>query len=235
MDIYRFCLYVGFTGIACMAVLGIGHLGFGHGTHGGSHDGHSGGHAGGHGADHAGHGAAHAGAHGHGATHDGGHAHGQHGHAHSHGHDAGDRFDALLGFLSPRVFFSLLLGFGASGVLLKQALTMEPHRLILALCGGLLFEKLFVQPLWNLVFRFASNPARTLESAVCEEARAVTDFDARGHGLIAIELDGRMLQVLGTLTAQNRAEGTRVRSGDRVFIEAVDPQRNSCTVSRLVS
>lgn len=208
MDIYRFCLFAGVTGIACMAVLGMGHSSFGHHAHGASH-----------GPGHGAHGPA---------------SHGQHG---SH-HDAqsaqsgGAFLGFLLGFLSPRVLFSLSLGFGLSGVLLKRAMA-EPALLILALCGAALFEGLFVRPLWNLAFRFASNPARTLESAVFEEGRAVTDFDVNGNGLVAIDLDGQVMQVLGVLKPQDREMSTRVRTGERLFIEEIDTARNRCTVSRL--
>lgn len=156
---------------------------------------------------------------------------------------------SLLVLLSPRVLFSLLAGFGATGIFLKAmepalvaALTpysgligdpgfvAQTGRFTLAVGGGWGFEHLVVSPLWNFMFRFAS-PAHTLESALCEEARAVTDFDASGHGLIAVDLDGQVMQVLGRLSAEARATGARVRTGDVLFIEAVDTQRNSCTVS----
>lgn len=143
--------------------------------------------------------------------------------------------DILLGFLSPRAMFSLSLGFGLSGVLLKHLVKAEPAHLLLALCGGLLFEGLFVRPLWNLAFRFASNPARTLESAVFEEGRAVTDFDSSGHGLVAIDLDGQVMQVLALLKPEERGRSERVRTGERLFIEEIDTARNRCTVSRLSS
>ncbi len=206
-----------------MAVLGMGHFSFGHGTHGAAHGGH-GGHASGHGAHGAAHG--HAASPGHSAAHSA--ARGA-----ARGSAGGALLDLLLGFLSPRVLFSLSLGFGVSGVLLKHALMAEPALLILALCGGLLFEGLFVRPLWNLAFRFASNPARTLESAVFEEGRAVTDFDASGHGLVAIDLDGQVMQVLGVLKPEDREMSTRVRTGERLFIEEIDTARNRCKVSRL--
>jgi hypothetical protein len=141
------------------------------------------------------------------------------------------------------------LGFGATGILLKAmeppllaALTpyaglvndpgmaVRAGRFALAMGGGWGFEHLVVSPLWNFMFRFAS-PAHTLESALCEDARAVTNFDESGHGLIAIDLDGQVVQVLGRLTPGQRAAGVRVRAGDSLFVEAVDPQRNSCTVS----
>jgi hypothetical protein len=222
MDIYKFSLYLGFTGMAAMALLGASHLGhnIGHGhgaTHGGAaHGGHTGGHGGAH-------------AHGHGA-----HGHHAHGHESSGSHSARDG-NFFLSLLSPRVFFGFLLGFGASGMLLPRSVLPDSIRLVLALCGGWGFEHFLMAAVWNAAFRFASNPARTLESAVCEEARAVTNFDAAGDGLIAVDLDGQVVQLLGTLTPEARNNGVRVHTGDRLFIEAVDTHRNSCTVSVLQS
>jgi len=262
MEMYKFCMYLGFTGIVAMALLSIGSLS--HGVHGG-HLGHDSG-------DHPGHGG-----HGHSGHAHGGHVHGSHvhgahtghemhgvgGHAahghvsldHHHGHDVhgvheghdvaqGRSYLAfagrqsgnfLLSLLSPRVFFSLMLGFGATGMVVPASVVPEPYKLAVALGGGFGFEHLFVAPLWNFMFRFASNPARTLETAVAEEAQAVTNFDASGCGLISIDLDGQIVQVLGKLNAQQRRDGTRVRTGDRLFVEAVDTQRNSCTVSLIRS
>ena len=66
------------------------------------------------------------------------------------------------------------------------------------------------------------------------EGEAATDFDAHGQGLIAVQLDGQVRQILGTLCPEERAQGTaRVRTGERLFIRAVNRQRNTCTVSRL--
>jgi hypothetical protein len=73
----------------------------------------------------------------------------------------------------------------------------------------------------------------TLESAVEDEARAVTSFDASGHGLVAVELDGQVVQLLATLTATERNAARKVRAGDRLRIEAVDAARNRCTVTYL--
>ena len=81
--------------------------------------------------------------------------------------------------------------------------------------------------------RFASAPARTLEQAVFEVARAATDFDAQGQGRITTELDGQLVQVLGILRPEERASGIRVRQGGRVRIDAVDAVRNRCRVSSL--
>ena len=66
-----------------------------------------------------------------------------------------------------------------------------------------------------------------------EEGRAATNFDAAGDGIVALDLDGQVRQVLGTLCAEDRAAGLRVRAGDRVFVRSVDARRNRCTVAKV--
>jgi hypothetical protein len=101
-----------------------------------------------------------------------------------------------------------------------------------AIAGGLLFERVLVSPLWNFAMRFASTPAVTLESAVTDEATAVTSFDANGQGIVSLEVDGQVVQILATLRPDDRALGTaRIRAGQRVRIEDVDAAKNRCTVS----
>jgi hypothetical protein len=169
--------------------------------------------------------------------------HGQHGSgdhggadsaAHSHhspaGHEHGSATQTLLALMSPRVLFSVCLGLGTTGVLLRGHLNGWPL-LAAAVAGGILFERLIVTPIWNFAFRFASNPALTLESALLSEATAVTKFDANGQGIIAIEVDGQMVQLLGTLTSDDRALGAKVLAGARLRVEDVDAARNRCTVS----
>lgn len=214
MDLYTFSLALGGIGLGTMAVAGLGT--HGHGEHGGGH----------HGAHHNGGGHAHA-----------GHAHG---HAGSHHHDVADirgvqvagTGRSLSALVSPRIIFSFLVGFGAGGVLLRN--TIDGVLLVVAaLAVGVLFERLLVAPLWRLAHRFESSPALTLESTITDDARAVSSFDARGQGLVAIELDGQVVQVLGTLRSEDLQAGVRVRAGDRLRIEAVDDARNRCTVSYL--
>jgi len=103
----------------------------------------------------------------------------------------------------------------------------------IALIGGIAFETVVVRPIFNSLFRFESHPAQTLESAIMSEARAVTGFDANGNGLISLELGGEVVQILGMLTRDERTAGVRVRAGDAVRIEEVDPARNRCVVSRI--
>jgi hypothetical protein len=70
----------------------------------------------------------------------------------------------------------------------------------------------------------------TLETCIGDEARAATSFDAQGNGLIALELDGHLVQLLGSLRREDRDAGIRVRAGDPVRIDEVDAERNRCTV-----
>ena len=218
MNPYMFSLALGTTGLVVMALGGLGHH-MGHVSpahHAPGHTGPLGSH-GHHDVSHPGHGVP-TGAVGHGLSHQ--------------GHDAvhtplGGKLWALL---SPRVICSFLVGVGASGLLLGHWL-FEPLVAVGALAGGGLFERYVVTPIWNGLFRFASAPAQTLEQAVFEVAQAVTDFDAQGQGLIALELDGQLIQVLGILRADERAIGVQVRRGGRVRIEEVDAVRNRCLVS----
>jgi hypothetical protein len=168
---------------------------------------------------HAGH------AHGHAA----GHAH-AHAHAHTSAHAVHTARDTVWALMSPRILFSFLMGFGTTGLVLHGPLD-GVLLFTAAAVGGVVFERLIVAPLWNFAMRFASKPALTLESVITEDATAVSNFDANGQGLVAVELDGQLIQILGTLQAADRALGVRVRAGTRVRIEDVDPAKNCCTVS----
>lgn len=219
MDLYIFCVVLGAAGMAAMAFLGFTS------SHGGSHHG---------GHDTSGHemhgtGAPHAIAHSHGAAapSHGGHIHPHPGHLH-----ADDWKTHAWSWLSPRVLFNVLVGFGATGLIVER-LVGPLLALPVALIGGIAFESVVVRPLFNSLFRFESQPAQTLESAIMSEARAVTGFDANGNGLVSVELGGEVVQILGTLTANERTAGIRVRSGDSVRIEEVDAARNRCVVSRI--
>ena len=244
MDLYISSLLLGATGLTAMALSGVGshsHSGGSHG-HGDASHGHAGhGHEG---LGHAGHG--HAG-HGHGGELHLGHGHGASGHGSAHGHvvqdsshghhsvahgEHGVASRALWTIASPRFLFSFALGFGATGVIARQALS-GALLAAAAVGGAVLLERAFVTPLWNLIMRFASKPAQMLESAVTDEATAVTAFDPNGHGIVSLEVDGQIQQILATLSAEDRRLGVHVRAGQRVRIDDVDAERNRCTVSRL--
>jgi hypothetical protein len=210
MDLYISSLLLGAGGLAVMALSGLGARG-----HGGS--------------SHAGHG------HAHGGTHGLAHQHGvQHAaHALARGGKsapAGAASRTFWTITSPRFLFSLALGFGAVGEA-TQSILGGSLRLAAAIAGGVLFERAIVSPLWNFAMRFASTPALTLESAVTDEATAVTSFDANGQGIVSLEVDGQIVQILATLNSGDRDLGIRVRAGQRVRIEDVNSAQNRCTVS----
>jgi hypothetical protein len=220
MDLYISSVLLGAAGLGVMALSGLGH--HGHAAVGArGHAGHAGhGHGGGHG-HHAGGGRSHA------AVQSGGRAA-------SHAHGSRDTLNsALWAITSPRFLFSFALGFGVAGELLRPAVG-GPLLLAAAVAGGVLFERAVVSPLWNFAMRFASTPAQSLESAVTDEATAVTSFDANGQGIVSVEVDGQIMQILATLQPDDRLlGGARVRAGQRVRIEEVDAGRNRCTVSLL--
>jgi hypothetical protein len=183
-----------------------------------SHGGHSG---------HGGHDVGHAGHAGH-AGHDAHVGQASHGHHGEHGANTGWSWSSLL---SPRLLFSVMVGFGAGGIAATPL--GEPFRLVAGLAAGAAFEAFLVGPLWRFLFRFESRAAATLDSAIEDEARAVTGFDAGGHGLVAVDVDGQVIQLLATLSADDRALGIRVRTGDLVRIAEIDSARGRCTVTAI--
>ena len=228
MDYYLTTMVLGGAGLAAMAFVGgSSHSHGAHGAHGADGGGHAlGGHAGAGHAHTMSHGAAHSASHS--ASH--GASHGTH-----HGAEATSGAGvgaAVVSLMSPRVLFTVCLGIGATGLALRPVLGGLPLFLA-ALAGGIVLERLIVAPIWALAFRFESRPALTLESSVDGEATVVSTFDANGQGLIAIEVDGQVMQVLGTLRADDRAIAGRIAVGTRVRIEAVDAGRNRCTVALL--
>ncbi len=189
------------TGAVGLGAMAIG--GVSHSAGGHAHVGNGHGHAG-----HAGH-ASHA------------------GHAHGEGHGStGWNWSALL---SPRLLFSAMVGFGAIG--LAAAPLGEPLRAVAAVAGAAAFEAFLVGPLWRFLFRFESRAATTLEGSVEEEARAETSFDANGNGLVSLDVDGQVIQLLATLAPDDRTRGVRVRRGDLVRVAEVDATRGRCTVT----
>lgn len=227
MDLYIFCVVLGAAGMAAMALLGFtsSHGGGAHDT--GGHEFHGvAGHIHTTPTAHAGHLAGHTPiAHGHGGVNAGGNG------AHPHVHVESWKSQAW-SWLSPRVLFNVLVGFGATG-LIAERLLGPVLALPIALLGGFAFEAVVVRPIFNSLFRFESQPAQTLESAIMSQGKAVTGFDVNGNGLVSLELGGEVVQILGTLTPNERKAGIRVRAGDAVRIEDVDSIRNRCTVSRI--
>ena len=215
MDLYLVTLATGAIGLGAMAVGGLSHGSHGHG-HGSGHGGDTGG-----------------GGHGQGPSH-APDLHAGHGHGASHASHGGHHEVAAQGFnwsslLSPRLLFALMVGFGAGGLL--AAPLGGPWQLGAAILGAAAFELGLVGPLWRFLFRFESSPAVTLESAIEDEGRAVTGFDANGCGLVAIDVDGQVLQLLATLSQEERSRGVRIRSGDTVRIAEVNAARGRCIVT----
>jgi hypothetical protein len=142
------------------------------------------------------------------------------------GHNKSSSWFALL---SPLVVLGLMFGFAATGLLVAPWVKESLPRVAIASAGGLFFNFILLQPLWKFLLGFASHPARTLDSASLEYARAVTNFDASGNGLVRLEIDGQVQQILGSLIAEEK--GLRVLAGSGLFIRSIDPVRQRCIVS----
>ncbi len=170
----------------------------------------------------------HAGHAGHGGQGHGGHG-GQNGHS-THGERGPSPLWTLL---SPLAIFSLCLGAGATGLLLRPAHLAAALTALAALFGGLVFFGLLVRPLWNLLFRFASKPSAALEGMIARQAEAVTGFDERGRGLVGLTIDGQWVRVLATLENDTRADAASIKPGERLTVISVDGRANSCRVARL--
>ena len=212
MNVYLSATVVGLLGLIGMAALGLAH---GHSPGGRSHGGH--GHN-----NHNAHGLHSAAARGH----------------HRASGDSGSVLSSVLILTSPRLILSVILGFGLVGLLLSAfPLTSQlPAAMLLALAGagGVAFNGLVIQPYWNALMNFQSRPALSLGNSGLESADAVTDFDHSGSGLVALEFEGEVRQLLATLDTAEQQQGLRVRRGDRLRIESIDEERNRCTVSSVI-
>jgi hypothetical protein len=99
-----------------------------------------------------------------------------------------------------------------------------------AVLGGLLFWKLVIEPLQELLLRFASDPAKNLEGACATEAVTLSRFDASGQGMVRLTVDGQVRRVLAKLSEGEAAE---ITVGEKLVVVDVDTKRNTCRVARL--
>ena len=165
-----------------------------------------------------------------------GHGSGHTGHAGhmTHGGSRSERGPSpLWTLLSPLAIFSLCLGAGATGLLLRPSHLAAALVALAAILGGLVFFGLLVRPLWTLLFKFASKPSDALEGMVARQAEAVTGFDGQGRGLVGLTIDGQWVRVLATLEADDRAAATAIKPGERLTVVSVDGHTNSCRVARI--
>jgi hypothetical protein len=220
----------GALGLIVMTVLGFSH---GAGSHGASH----------HGGAHTHHGLfgrLHFGSHhGHGTHGPAAHAHGTNTssgqnesalrpHARHHG------FSALALVPSPLDVFSLCLGAGLAGVLLRHVLSPEVLP-IAAVAGALFFDLAIVHPLFAVFLQFASKPSAGLSGTIAFDAQAVTKFDAAGRGLVMVNMEGQLVQLLARLEPGEIAQGAQVAKGDRLVVTQVNEKTNTCQVTRELS
>ena len=223
--IYTTLFIIGLLGLVVLALLGAGHGGHAHGG------------AGGHGgsAGHGGH------AIGHSHSHIGGHGHG-HGHT-GHGHDVGQShqrddfgiraWGLFSSLLSPLTLFTLCLGAGATGIVLRPMHWPSFLVGLAASVGAIVLYAGVVRPLWAFIFKFASTPSGALDATVAQTAEAMTPFDAAGRGIVCVNVDGQLVRILATLEADEKAAAQIVKPGDHLTITSIDGTSNQCRVARI--
>ena len=138
-------------------------------------------------------------------------------------------FQALRLLPSPRAVFSVMTMFGAFGYALVAGLELGPLSAgLLALLPACGIEYFAVRPLWNLMFRFQGQPCSSLATLLFCEAQAVTPF-RNGRGLVAVEHDGRIVQLSARLTAAQASAPVHV--GDLLLVEEVNVAAQRVVVS----
>jgi len=140
--------------------------------------------------------------------------------------------ESRLRFLpSPRAVFSVLALYGAFANAAEHAFHLPALLAALSAALPALFvEWALVRPLWRLLFRVQGAACTPLEQLVLSEAEAVVPF-RNGRGLVSTVRDGRRVQLVASLRADQLALPVRV--GDRLVIEDVDASRESVTVTVL--
>ena len=159
----------------------------------------------------------------------------QHSHARVHHHHGATK--AAKGFkpwwaLSPFDILAYCTGAGAVGEILRQQGVAPGAVLAAAALGALLFNFGLAKPLLNLLLRFESRQSDGLEGQVAQRGEALTRFDAQGRGLVALAMDGQIVQVLGHLDSEERDRGVLVAKGDALLVIDVDAVKNTCRVTR---
>ena len=145
--------------------------------------------------------------------------------------DGEDEVPLLLRILSPFTIFTLCLGGGLTGIVAASFLR-GPLVPIIAVAGAIGFEFAVVNPLSDFLLQFGGEPAGSLEGAVYSSAMALGGFDSHGKGIVEVEVDGQLRQILAQLDQDEVQRSVAVAKGDRLVVIEVDPASGRCLVSR---
>ena len=133
--------------------------------------------------------------------------------------------------ISPVDIFAFCLGAGATGLVLESVINQK-WLIVAVVTGALLMRYGIMQPIMNFILGFASKPSDGLEGLIAAEAQVVSSFNKEGKGLVQLELDGQIRQVLAQLDFPEIPNATLIARGDHLIVLDVDPKRNTCVVSR---
>jgi hypothetical protein len=123
-----------------------------------------------------------------------------------------------------RAVFTVMALTGAFGTLLGSL----RWGLVLAVA----LERLLLSRLWSALMRFRARPVTPLAGLVLETARAVTRFK-NGRGIVAVERDGREVQLMAVLWESALEAKGPVEVGDRLRVVDVDVTSERLFVSQL--
>lgn len=138
------------------------------------------------------------------------------------------------GIISPLNIFAFCLAFGATGLLLSHFIAAR-WLTTLAILAGLIFTFGVIGPMMSLLMKFESTPSSGLQGLVSAPVSAISAFDDSGRGLVLVELDGQLRQVLAKLDPHEISNGIKVHKGDQLYVMEVDSQSNQILVSKELS
>jgi len=145
-------------------------------------------------------------------------------------HGATSASHSILEVLDPRLLFSLMALFGASGQIAVSLGLGAGWSALLAVPAAAGLEWAIVGRLWRLAMRFEGQPSSPMETLLYEEVEAVTAFH-NGKGMVRAVKDGRSVQLMARL--DEAQIGDDVRTGDRLRVLEVDPENERVTVTRI--
>ncbi len=136
-----------------------------------------------------------------------------------------------LSIVSPLNIFAFCLAFGAAGLLIGPHLQAS-IALVAAIVVGLTFTFALIRPLMGFLLKFESTPALGLEGAKSRQVTAVSGFDDSGRGIVLVELDGQLRQVLAQLDKDELKKNVKVQKSDSLMVIDVDTAANKVVVSK---
>ena len=148
-------------------------------------------------------------------------------------HGSSRAMSVFWSIVSPVSLFSLCLGAGAAGLVLKHLHEANAITTLGSFLGAIAFYAVITRPLSSFLMQFASRPSQALEGSIASTADAMGPFDSKGRGMIQLIVDGEIIRILATLDHEDLTLGRSIRKGEKLLVTSVDSKRNRCQVTLL--